>query len=119
MPNYVEIAKSIQTLLKKDVKFVWGNEGRKGFQEIKDFIGKAPVLMSPDYLKKFLIFSFAFEDTIGGLLLQKNNEGYEQPIAFMSKSLQSSKLNYSTMEKQTFLYSSFLSNLEFMWDILD
>ena len=49
IPNYAEIAKPIQTLLKKDVKFVRGKEGRIGFQEIKDSIGKALVLVSPDY----------------------------------------------------------------------
>lgn len=102
IPNYAEIAKPIQTLLKKDVKFVWGNEGRKSFQEIKDAIVKAPVLISPTYSKEFLIFSFASEDTIAGVLLQKNNEGHEQPIAFMSRSLQGSELKYSTMEKQAY-----------------
>lgn len=77
IPNYAEIAKPIQTLLKKNAKFVWGDQGRKGFQEIKDSIARAPVLVSPNYSKVFLIFSFAFEDTIARVLFQKNEEGYE------------------------------------------
>jgi hypothetical protein len=36
------------------------------------------------------------------VLLQKNDEGQEQPIAFMSKALQNSELNYTTMEKHTY-----------------
>ena len=36
------------------------------------------------------------------MLLQKNEEGQEQPIAFMSKALQNSELNYTTMEKQAY-----------------
>ena len=61
-----------------------------------------PVLVSPNYAKDFQIFSFASEETIAGVLLQRNDEKQEQPIAFMSKSLQNSELNYSIMEKQAF-----------------
>jgi len=33
-------------------------------------------------------------------LLQKNNQGYEQPIEFFSKSLRDATLKYNIMEKQ-------------------
>jgi hypothetical protein len=56
----------------------------------------------PNYAKDFQIFSFASEDTIAGVLFQKNDDGQEQPIAFMSKALQNSELNYTTMEKQAY-----------------
>jgi hypothetical protein len=59
-------------------------------------------LISPDYTKDFYLFSFASEHTIAAVLLQKNNEGYEQPIAFFSKSLRDVALNYNIMEKQAF-----------------
>eukprot|EP00253_Pinus_taeda_P034541 PITA_34541 len=98
IPNYAEIAKPIQSLLKKDAKFVWQEEGKRAFQEIKSAIAKSPVLVSPDYAKNFMIFSFASEDTIVGVLLQKNKDGHEQPIAFMSRALQNSELKYNTME---------------------
>lgn len=49
IPNYVEIAKPIQTLLRKDAKFVWRNGGRRGFHEIKDSILKPLVLVTLDY----------------------------------------------------------------------
>ena len=62
----------------------------------------SPVLTSPDYSKEFQIFSFVSEDTIAGVLIQKNKEGQEQPIAFMSKALQHSKLKYTTMEKHAY-----------------
>jgi hypothetical protein len=34
--------------------------------------------------------------------LQRNNEGYEQPISFFSKNLRDSKLKYDIMEKQAY-----------------
>lgn len=85
-----------------DVKFVWQEDSKNAFQEMKCAIARAPVLVSPHYSKDFMIFSFASEDTIAGVLLQKNKDGHEQPIAFMSRALQNSELKYNTMEKQAY-----------------
>ena len=82
--------KPLQKLLKKDVEFEWTDEGKYAFKSIKDAISKSPVLISTDYSKEFQIFSFSLEDTIASVLLQKNKEGQEKPIAFMSRSLQNS-----------------------------
>jgi hypothetical protein len=94
--------KPIYKLLKKHVKFEWNDESKKEFQDIKTAISKAPVLISPDYTKDFQIFSFSFQDTIVGVLLQKNDQGHDQPIAYMSRSLQNSKLKYPVFEKQAY-----------------
>lgn len=40
--------------------------------------------------------------TIAAIMLQKNEDGHEQPIFFFSKSLQGSELKYDIMEKQAF-----------------
>jgi hypothetical protein len=60
------------------------------------------VLISPDYSKDFLIFSFASFDTIAAVLLQRNEEGREQPIAFFSKALRDVEVRYEIMEKQAY-----------------
>jgi len=62
-----------------------------------------------------MIFSFTSEDTIASVLLQKNKDGYEQPIAFMSRVLQNSKLKYNTMEKQAYALVSSLNDLGGYW----
>ena len=90
--------KPLQKLLKKEAKFVWTDEGKDAFRSIKDAVSRSPVLISLDYSKEFQIFSFASEDTIVGVLLQKNSEGQVHPIAFMSRALQNSELKYTSME---------------------
>ena len=60
------------------------------------------MLVSPNFLEYFLTFYFASQDTIATILLQKNAEGLEQPIAFFSKTLRDSELKYSTLEKQAY-----------------
>jgi hypothetical protein len=72
---------------------------RESFERIKQDIVQAPVLISPDYSKEFMIFSFASENTIVVVLLQRNEQGYEQPISFFSKTLRDSELKYDLIEK--------------------
>ena len=50
-----------------------------------------------------MIYSYAPEDTIAGVLLQKNNENHEQPIAFMKKNLRDAELKYTTTENNPML----------------
>jgi hypothetical protein len=102
IPNFVEIVKLITDMLKKDSEVKWTTEAKASFERIKKVIGEAPVLASPDYMKEFLIFSFASNHTIVVVLLQKNDEGFEQPIAFFSKSLRDAELKYDILKKQAY-----------------
>ena len=86
IPNLAELDKTLNDLLKKNVKLVWDKKCDISFSKLKKAISTSLVLACPDYSKEFMIYSYAFEDTIGALL-QKNNENHEQPIAFMSKNL--------------------------------
>jgi hypothetical protein len=63
---------------------------------------EAHVLISPDYSKDFLIFSFASFNTVAAVLLQKNVEGLEQPISFFSRALRDVEIKYDIMEKQAY-----------------
>jgi hypothetical protein len=74
-------------MLKKDVDIKWTQKAKSSFERIKQALIEALVLISPDYSKDFLIFSFASEETIDVALLQKNEEEYEQPIYFFRKSI--------------------------------
>jgi hypothetical protein len=96
---FFEIVKTINKLLKKDVCFKWDNEGKLSFQHIKEVIIVSPVLVGPNFAKDFIIFYFTSKDTIAGVMLNKNDQGDEQLIAFMRKNIRDSKLNYTITEK--------------------
>ena len=72
-------------MLKKDREVKWSNQAKQSFEAIKQALIEAPILISPNYTKNFAIFSFASEDTIAAVLLQKNSYGLEQPISLFSK----------------------------------
>lgn len=69
---------------------------------MKHALTKAHVLISPDFSKNFLVFSFSSKHTIARVLLQKNSHDMEQSIAFFSRVLRDSKLKYNVIEKQEY-----------------
>eukprot|EP00253_Pinus_taeda_P028990 PITA_28990 len=89
-------------MLKKDAKVKWTTEAKQAFEEIKIALTKTRVLTSPSFDRDFIIFSFASENTIIVLLLQKDDLGCEKPIAFFSRALRDAPLKYKIMEKQAY-----------------
>jgi hypothetical protein len=73
----------MNTLLKKDVSFRWDDKAIKSFKNINNAISKAPVLIIYGYSKDFIILWFASQYTIVGVLMQKDDDDYEHPVAFM------------------------------------
>jgi hypothetical protein len=67
--NFFELVKHITIILGKGNKVKWTVEPRKYFDQIKKSLTKAPVLISPNYSKDFLTFSFASFDTVASVLL--------------------------------------------------
>jgi hypothetical protein len=92
-------------MLRKGNEVKWTPEARSYFEKIKQALDDAPVLISPDYSKEFLFFSFPSNDTLSIVLLQKNSYGMENPISFFSRALRDAKFRYEIMEKQTYVES--------------
>jgi hypothetical protein len=77
IPNFAEIIKLITNMLNKDSGVKWNSEEKTSFERVKIAIGEELVLVSLDYTKYFLIFSFAYEHIVATMLLQKNEEGFK------------------------------------------
>ena len=90
-----ELLRNIKNMQKKEQGVKWALEAKKSFEMVKQALTKTSVLISPDFSKYFYIFSFASEHTIATVLLQKNPQGQEQPIAFFSKALRDAPLKYN------------------------
>ena len=77
----------------------WTKESRESFSKIKEALQDSPILISPNYQKTFQFFSLASPNSIVVVLLQKNNEEKEQPVAFFSNILRDVELRYNILEK--------------------
>jgi hypothetical protein len=57
------------------------------------------MLANPNFEKDFILFFFTSEHTIVGVLLQKDEQNFERPITYYSRTLRDSLLKYDIMEK--------------------
>jgi hypothetical protein len=86
-------------MLRKGNEVKWIAEASNSFDQIKKALTEAPIFISPDYSRDFLIFSFSSFHTMVIFLLQKSDAGMEQPISFFSRALRDAEVRYDIMEK--------------------
>ena len=61
----------ITKMLRKGNENRWSPKAKRSFEDIKNALTKAPMLISPDFDKEVLIYSFASEHTVAHVLLQE------------------------------------------------
>jgi hypothetical protein len=69
--------------IKKNQKFVWGDEQQKAFDEIKEYMKEPPVLVPPQLNEPFKLYVAADTQTIESALIQVF-EGKERVVAYLS-----------------------------------
>ncbi len=92
--NYGRIEAPLTTLLKKDA-FSWTLEATKSFEHLKEAMCQAPVLVTPDFTKTFIMECDASGNGIGVVLIQE-----ERPIAFESRLIKGKYLHKAIYEKE-------------------
>ena len=110
IPSFAEILRNIINMLKKENEIESSLDARKYCRDIKQAITESPLMISPYFIKCFLVFSYASEHTIARVLLQKNNQNAEKPIAFFNKVLRDGELKYDIMEKQAYALVKYLKD---------
>ena len=63
-PNFAEIIKPLQNMIRKDVEFKWDDERKNTFNDIKAAISWAPVLRSLDFNRDFFLYTFTFRPIV-------------------------------------------------------
>ena len=73
--------------MKKNVSFVWDEACQKGFEDIKEYLTNPPVQLASISEKSNLLYVWAMDHSLDALLAQKNDEGCEQAIYYLSRTL--------------------------------
>src|SRR5277367_2582629 len=92
-------ASSLTQLLHKDISYQWGTTEQKSFEELKQYLTSAPVLLLPDPAKPFTVTTDASDFAIGAVLTQDQGKG-QQPVAYESRKLSPAEQNYAIHEKE-------------------
>jgi transposase InsO family protein len=94
-------------------KLNWNQNSENAFALIQDKINNCPTLFFMDPKAKIFLHTDASKTGVGAYLFQVNeNEDKEYPVAFVSKSLSGSALNWDTLEKETFAIFYAVTTLE-------
>lgn len=96
--NFSALTAPISDLTKKSKTFKWTKEAEDAFEQLKIHLTSAPVLVTPNFEKSFVIQCDASKVGIGGVLAQEDDEGVERPISFFSYKLNQAEKNYSITE---------------------
>ena len=95
MKDFSRISTPLTKLTRKNHKFEWNAECEESFQELKQKLVTAPVLVLPDDKGDFVIYSDASHKGLGCVLMQHN-----KVIAYASRQLKPHELKYPTHDME-------------------
>lgn len=101
--NYSEMASPLTDALRKDklTQIGWDEKQHKAFQSLEALLIGRPVLEAPDYNRPFIVQCDASHCGMGVVLCQRDKEGNEHPIVYMSRKLTIHEEAYSASEKES------------------
>jgi len=100
MPCMAGIAEHLTRLLKHKVRFEWSSCQEHAFEKLKHDIINSVFLAYPDFNKRFIVRTDASDLGIAAVIAQKDLDGHERPISFISRSLSSTVKHYHPCEKE-------------------
>ncbi|KAG1392547.1 hypothetical protein G6F60_012004 [Rhizopus arrhizus] len=92
--NFAAIARPLHDQTKTSKKIPWTEKTTESFESLKKLLTEAPVLSRPDFNRGFILVTDASRNGLGCILTQLDDNGYEHPIIYASRSLKSSEVNY-------------------------
>jgi len=95
--DFAKIARPLTELTKKESVFIWEEEQRKSFAELKKALCNAALLTFPQRGLPMEIYPDACGYGLGATLAQKIN-GDEKPLCFASRLVSKTEANYSITE---------------------
>lgn len=98
IPHFASRCAPISKLLRKKHTWTWGLEQQKAFEDLKNCLTSSPTLIRPDFTKPFVLQTDASTIGLGAVLGQKDENGKEHVIAYASRVLHGSEVNYTISE---------------------
>ena len=86
-------------LLSKRTKFIWTYDCQKAFDILTAILKNEPVLLAPNFAKKFKLAVDASDTGAGSVLMQEDGNGVDHSVSYFSKKFNKHQRNNSTIEK--------------------
>jgi len=98
--NFAKIAAPLHILVRKEQKWKWEKEQEKAFGKLKEVFTTEPILAIPDIDREMRVEADALDYAMGGVLSLRCENGKWRPVAFISKSLNTTEQNYKIHDKE-------------------
>ncbi|GMF49673.1 unnamed protein product [Phytophthora fragariaefolia] len=93
IPRYAAISAPIERLKAKGVPFVWNGDCEAAFLQLKRKLDEPPILVYPDFSKRFKLYVDSSKLAVGACLMQ-TVDGRERVVAYANKLLVGSEKNW-------------------------
>ena len=113
VPNFAELAVSMNKLLRKGISFDWTDKCEEWFIALRQLLTSPPILIHPEIGGHFHILTDASDTACGVAVCHRMNDLY-RPIAFWRCTLRDAELNYTVTEKEALAVVKALKNYEDM-----
>ncbi|XP_050133183.1 uncharacterized protein LOC126609263 [Malus sylvestris] len=97
--DFSKIAQPLCRLLQKEVAFEFTKECTASFNQLKELLTTAPIIVPPDWSLPFELMCDASDYALGAVLGQRKDKR-PHVIYYASRTLNDAQLNYSTTEKE-------------------
>jgi len=98
--DFAKIAAPLHVLVRKEQKWKWKKEQEEAFGKLKAVFTTEPVLAILDIDREIRVEADASDYVTGGVLSTKCEDGKWRPVAFISKSLNTTERNYEIHDKE-------------------
>ncbi|CAN6567568.1 unnamed protein product [Malus baccata var. baccata] len=97
--DFSKVAQPLCRLLQKEVAFEFTKECTESFEQLKELLTTAPIIVPPDWSLPFELMCDASDYALGAVLGQRKDKR-PHVIYYASRTLNDAQLNYSTTEKE-------------------
>ncbi|GMP78570.1 hypothetical protein CsSME_00034472 [Camellia sinensis var. sinensis] len=98
IPAMAEITQPFNSLLKKDVRFIWNEEHQQAFEGVKSALTSPLSMTPPQPARPLLLYITSTPKSVGALLAQEI-DGLERPVYYISRVIQGAEVRYFPIER--------------------
>ena len=116
IPDFARTSEPLVELTRKNARFHWTGRHQLAFDHLKEALASDQVMAHPRTDQPYLLYTDACDYAVGAILCQKDDQGVERPIVYLSKQLSETQRRWATIEKEAYAVVYALKQLRpYLW----